>query len=116
MLAERALLHPRAVEWFAWAIGRGTARAFVADEEMHTRDRGFVRRFSPELRQAVDSDSLLEMNTYGDAPRCVLAHRGFDEVGLPVLCGDTDYALKLRASGLRILWTLEITLHHYLHH
>jgi GT2 family glycosyltransferase len=42
-----------------------------------------------------------------------LAHQGFDEVGLPVACSDTDYALKLRASGLKILWTPEITLYHH---
>ena len=42
-----------------------------------------------------------------------LAHRGFDEIGLPVACSDTDYALKLRASGLKILWTPEITLYHH---
>jgi hypothetical protein len=42
-----------------------------------------------------------------------LAHRGFDEFGLPVACSDTDYALKLRASGLKILWTPEITLYHH---
>jgi hypothetical protein len=28
-----------------------------------------------------------------------LAHRGFDEIGLPVACSDIDYTLKLRASG-----------------
>jgi hypothetical protein len=42
-----------------------------------------------------------------------LAHQGFDEVGLPVACSDTDYALKLRVSGLKILWTPEITLYHH---
>jgi hypothetical protein len=42
-----------------------------------------------------------------------LAHQGFDEVGLPVACSDIDYALKLRASGLKILWTPEITLYHH---
>jgi GT2 family glycosyltransferase len=42
-----------------------------------------------------------------------LTHRGFDEVGLPVACSDIDYALKLRASGLKILWTPEITLYHH---
>jgi hypothetical protein len=32
---------------------------------------------------------------------------------LPVACSDTDYALKLRASGLKILWTPNITLYHH---
>jgi O-antigen biosynthesis protein len=42
-----------------------------------------------------------------------IAHQGFDQVGLPVACSDIDYALKLRASGLKILWTPEITLYHH---
>jgi GT2 family glycosyltransferase len=42
-----------------------------------------------------------------------LAHHGFDEVGLAVSYSDIDYALKLRASGLKILWTPEITLYHH---
>jgi O-antigen biosynthesis protein len=42
-----------------------------------------------------------------------LAHRGFDELNLAVSYGDIDYALKLRASGLKILWTPEITLYHH---
>jgi GT2 family glycosyltransferase/Tfp pilus assembly protein PilF len=65
-LAERALLHPRAIEWFASVIKSGTATAFVADEETGTRERGSVRRSSPELRQVVDYDTLLEMNTFGE--------------------------------------------------
>jgi GT2 family glycosyltransferase/tetratricopeptide (TPR) repeat protein len=66
LLAERALLHPRAIEWFASVIGVGTARAFVADEEMGARERGSIRRSSPELRQVIDYDSLLEMNIFGE--------------------------------------------------
>ena len=42
-----------------------------------------------------------------------LTHGGFDEAGLPVSYSDIDYALKLRASGLKILWTPEITAYHY---
>ena len=42
-----------------------------------------------------------------------LAHQGFDEIGLPVAFSDVDYALKMRASGLKILWTPEITLFHH---
>jgi GT2 family glycosyltransferase/tetratricopeptide (TPR) repeat protein len=66
LLAERALLHPRAIEWFASVVETGTATAFVADEEIGTRERGWVRRSSPELRQVVDYDTLLEMNTFGE--------------------------------------------------
>ncbi len=32
---------------------------------------------------------------------------------MPVAYSDIDYALKLRASGLKILWTPDITVHHY---
>ena len=38
---------------------------------------------------------------------------GFDEAGLPVAYGDVDFALRLRARGLRVLWTPSITLRHY---
>jgi hypothetical protein len=66
LLAERTLLHPRAIEWYASVIGRGAATAFVADEETGTRERGSIRRTSPELRQVVDYDTLLEINTFGE--------------------------------------------------
>jgi O-antigen biosynthesis protein len=38
---------------------------------------------------------------------------GFDETGLPVAYGDIDFALKVRARGLKVLWTPSITLRHY---
>jgi len=41
------------------------------------------------------------------------ASGGFDEIRLPVGHSDVDFALKLRARGLRILWTPSITLRHY---
>ncbi len=41
------------------------------------------------------------------------ASEGFDEIGLPVGHSDIDFALKLRARGLKILWTPSITLRHY---
>jgi GT2 family glycosyltransferase len=41
-----------------------------------------------------------------------LEHGGFDEVRLAVSYSDIDYALKLRASGMKVLWTPEITLYH----
>jgi hypothetical protein len=34
-----------------------------------------------------------------------LAHHGYDEVHLAVSYGEIDYGLKLRASGLKVLWT-----------
>jgi len=42
-----------------------------------------------------------------------LAHGGFDEIGLPIGYSDFDFALKLRASDLGILWTPEITCYHH---
>ena len=66
LLAERALLHPRAIEWFASAVDYGVATAFVADQETGMHESGLLRRTSPELRQVVDYDSLLEMNTFGE--------------------------------------------------
>ena len=42
-----------------------------------------------------------------------LAHGGFDEANLPVNYSDVDYALKLRASRLKILCTSEITAYHH---
>jgi GT2 family glycosyltransferase len=42
-----------------------------------------------------------------------LAHHGFDEIHLAVSYSDIDYSLKLRASGLKVLWTPDITLYHH---
>ena len=38
---------------------------------------------------------------------------GFDEIAFPVGYSDIDLALKLRARGLKILWTPHITLRHF---
>ena len=38
---------------------------------------------------------------------------GFDAAALPVAYSDVDYALKLRAAGLKVLWTPAITLYHH---
>src|SRR5262249_48792128 len=66
LLAERALLHPTAIAWFAAAADKTGASAFVTDEEIVTRDRGFLRYSSPEFRQVVDYDTLLEANPFGE--------------------------------------------------
>ena len=66
LLAERALLHPVALAWFAAAAEKTSASAFVTDEEIVTRDRGFLRYSSPEFRQVVDYDTLLEANPFGE--------------------------------------------------
>ena len=42
-----------------------------------------------------------------------LNHGRFDEARLPVNYSDVDYALKLRASGLKILCTPQITAYHH---
>ena len=66
LLSARALLHRSALAWFAAVAGLGAAVAYVTDEETGTRERHLVRRSSPEFRQAVDYDTLLEMNVYGE--------------------------------------------------
>ncbi|MGE3781915.1 MAG: glycosyltransferase [Alphaproteobacteria bacterium] len=38
---------------------------------------------------------------------------GFDETALPVAYSDIDFALKVRARGLKIIWTPNISLRHY---
>jgi GT2 family glycosyltransferase len=73
LLAPRALLHPRAIEWFAALPGQYAATAFITDEETGTRERGGVRRSSPQFRQVVDYDTLLEMNTCGETVAVELA-------------------------------------------
>ena len=69
LLAERALLHPAALAWFAAAAEKTGASAFVTDEEIVTRERGFLRYSSPEFRQVVDYDTLLEANSSDKAMR-----------------------------------------------
>jgi GT2 family glycosyltransferase/tetratricopeptide (TPR) repeat protein len=66
LLAERALLHPNALAWFAAAAERAAASAFVTDEETVTRDRRRLRYSAPEFRQVVDYDTLLETNPFGE--------------------------------------------------
>lgn len=42
-----------------------------------------------------------------------IALGGFDAVSLPICFSDIDYALRLRAVGLRILWSPHISLFHH---
>jgi len=66
LLAPGAVLHPRAIEWFAAAAGRVRADGFVCDEEADTGSVVVSGRLSPELRQVVDYDTLLEANVFGE--------------------------------------------------
>ncbi len=66
LLAERALLHRAALAWFAAAAEKTGASAFVTDEELVTREHGFLRYSSPEFRQVVDYEMLLATNPYGE--------------------------------------------------
>ena len=66
LLAETALLHSKALAWFAAAAERAAANAFVTDEETVTRDRGHARYSAPEFRQVVDYETLLETNPFGE--------------------------------------------------
>jgi hypothetical protein len=42
LLAEKALLHPKALAWFAAAGERTAANAFVTDEETVSQNRGHI--------------------------------------------------------------------------
>jgi GT2 family glycosyltransferase len=65
-LAPGALLHPRAIEWFAAVATRAPAKAYVTDEEAVSHEHGVTRRLAPVLRQVVDYDTLLEANPFGE--------------------------------------------------
>jgi tetratricopeptide (TPR) repeat protein/GT2 family glycosyltransferase len=68
--ATGALFHRHALGWFAAVVdqrvGHGAALAFITDEEQVSEDGGTPRRSAPQLRQAVDYDTLLEANPYGE--------------------------------------------------
>src|SRR5215469_521101 len=66
LLGERALLHPKALGWFAAAAERAKVSAFVTDEETATHEHGRLSYSSPEIRHVVDYDTLLETNPFGD--------------------------------------------------
>ncbi len=66
LLAAGAMLDMQALAWFAAAAAWSGAAAFVTDEETGTLQRGRVVRSSPVLRQAVDFDTLLEANVFGE--------------------------------------------------
>jgi len=66
MMAEGALLHPKALAWFSAAAEQAAASAFVTDEERVTREHGCIRYSSPEFRQVVDYDTLLQTNPFGE--------------------------------------------------
>ena len=66
LLAEGALPHRRALEWFAAVATRCSAAAYVTDEETVASEDDVTRRAAPLLRQVVDFDTLLEANPFGD--------------------------------------------------
>lgn len=66
LLAPGAVLHPRALEWFAAASEHVPAAAFVSDEETDTGSFTAPGHLSPEFRQVVDHDTLLEANVFGE--------------------------------------------------
>lgn len=67
LLSPGAVLDPQALAWIATAAGLGTSPAFVWDDEEGDVRPGHVTRSNPMLRQAVDYDSLLETNLYGES-------------------------------------------------
>jgi len=66
LLGEGALLHRRALEWFAAVAARGPATAYVTDAETVASEGEITHRSSPVLRQVVDFDTLLEANPFGE--------------------------------------------------
>ena len=67
LLAPGAVLDPQALAWIAAAAGLGPSPAFIWDGEQGEIRPGHVVRSNPVLRQAVDYDSLLESNLYGES-------------------------------------------------
>jgi len=65
-LPEGALLHRRALEWFASVATRGAATAYITDAETIASEDEIIRRSVPVLRQVVDYDTLLEANPFGE--------------------------------------------------
>lgn len=57
-------LHPKALAWFAHALNRHDAAAWVSDEEILSEDRAANLR--PLFRRIVDVDTLRELNPYGE--------------------------------------------------
>ncbi|MBV8493546.1 MAG: tetratricopeptide repeat protein, partial [Alphaproteobacteria bacterium] len=66
LLAEGALPHRRALEWFAAVASRCSAAAYVTDAETIASEDDVTRRSAPVLRQVVDFDTLLEANPFGE--------------------------------------------------
>ncbi|MBV9586573.1 MAG: tetratricopeptide repeat protein, partial [Alphaproteobacteria bacterium] len=66
LLAEGALPHRRALEWFAAIVTRCSAAAYVTDAETIASEDDVTRRSAPVLRQVVDFDTLLEANPFGE--------------------------------------------------
>ncbi len=61
-----AVLHAHALAWFAAIAGHGAAKAFVTDGESVSQEGAAMRRSTPQLRQVVDYDTLLEANPFGE--------------------------------------------------
>jgi hypothetical protein len=62
-----ARLHRHALAWYAAAIGLRDATAFVSDsEEAIIGADGRLERLTPQFRQVVDYDTLLEANPFGE--------------------------------------------------
>jgi GT2 family glycosyltransferase/tetratricopeptide (TPR) repeat protein len=62
--AKNDRLHPHALAWFGWAIAQTPAAAMVCDGEGIGADG---ERFAPDLGHAVDPETLMQANPYGDA-------------------------------------------------
>ena len=71
LLAKAALLHHRALEWFASVAEIGTATAFVADEETaHSASAVRCDGRPPSCAKRSTTTPFLEMNTFGETRSC----------------------------------------------
>jgi GT2 family glycosyltransferase/tetratricopeptide (TPR) repeat protein len=67
LLADGAMLDPQATAWFATvAASHPDALGFICDEDVVEHTASGPRWTRPQLRQAVDRDTLLDANIYGE--------------------------------------------------
>ncbi len=88
--ASGAQLDRQALAWCAASIGLGTAAAFVTDEEAVVAVADGPQRSSPQLRQVVDYDTLLEANPFGET--VIVERAAYAEVADALIAGSFSAA------------------------
>jgi GT2 family glycosyltransferase len=66
ILDAGVVLMPEALAWFATAVGRTGASLAYSDEELHTHDAHWGKRYLPLFKPALDYDLILQRNYIGD--------------------------------------------------